>query len=243
MFKQLTARNFKFQKKYWLAVIPAVVVVLYFLFGKSSSTNELLTKNSIPCADLPKDLNKDYSNCVASSQVLLTENEKSLSGDLTYQIKYCELLFNSELKKFTYKFDPLIKSDKNHLSSHYIYKGKEGEVGSWYSLLRKADADKRIEEATSIASIIKENSITVYYKKEFSSEFVSKLYFDTNAVELCDTRRKNALIEYAKSDLIDKITKEERQEIFDKYIRNDSAYVSGNKATQSAIRLRYKVEN
>jgi len=243
MFKQFTAGNFSFQKKYWLVSIPVVLVGSYFLFGQSDSANELLAKNSDPCTDLPKDLKKDVSKCENSSQTLITDSKKSTRTDLVNEIKYCELFFDPELKKFTYNFGPWIKFDKNYLSSYYIYKGKEEVVDSWYSLLRKADADKRIEEAKSIASIIRENSVNVYYKDNFSKDFISKLYLDTNAVELCETQRRTALGEYAKSDLIDKITKEERLEIFDKYIRNDSAYVSANEATQTAIRLRFKVPN
>jgi hypothetical protein len=233
-------------KNYLLLVIPAVVLGAYFFDSKlnSDSKNELLSKDTVLCEDLQKDAKQNSSkNCTVNTQKLMTEGEKSISDDLLSQIKYCELLFDSDANRFTYKFHPSIKYDKTYVNFYTIYKGKEGEVGSWHSLLRQADKEGRTEEAKRVAGIIRENSISIYHKKYFSTDFVSKLYFDTNAVEMCEVKRRNALTEYAKSDLIEKISKEERIDIFNKYIRNDSAYVNSNLATQSAIRLRYKIED
>lgn len=237
---------FSKSRKYLLLAIPVIVSGAYFFDSKINydSKNELLSKDAVLCEGLQKDAKQSSSkNCTSNIQKLMTESEKSIGEDLLSQIKYCELLFDSDTNRFTYNFNQSIKYDKNYVNFFTIYKGKEGEVGSWYPLLRQADKEGRAEEAKRVAGIIRENSISIYHKKSFSTDFISKLYFDTNAVEMCEVKRRNALTEYAKSDLIGKISKEERIDIFNKYIRNDSAYVNSNLATQSAIRLRYKIED
>jgi hypothetical protein len=59
----------------------------------------LLSKDAVLCEDLQKDAKQSSSkNCTVNTQKLMTESEKSISDDLLSQIKYCELLFDSDAK-------------------------------------------------------------------------------------------------------------------------------------------------
>jgi hypothetical protein len=225
----------------FLTVIPFILAILTYLL------QGLNLENPNRINDL---LNRHDTNCLANincskgdSQPLVPTAENNRKNNLINQLKYCELLYDSETKKFSHALKPSIKIDKEHTSTHFIYKGKEDEISSWYPLLQKADSDGRVEEARNIANLIRANSITVYYKKDFSKEFITKLYAKANANEICEARRRDSLSEYSKSDLISLISKEERLDIFNNYIRNDSAYISANPATQQAIKLRYKIDN
>lgn len=224
-----------------LTVIPFFLAIFLYIFQNSNDKNELLSENNLTCDNVPNDLKNDNPNCLidkSNSDTHSVENTKKI--DFINQLKYCELLYDTDSKKFLYKFGPWVKFDKNYQTNYFTFTGKEAEVGSWYPLLRKADKEGRTEEAKNIAGIIRENSISVYSKKDFSRDFISKLYFENKAERLCDEKRINLLSEYAKSDLINEISQEDRNGIFEKYISNDSAYLTANIATQNEIKKRYK---
>jgi hypothetical protein len=170
------------------------------------------------------------------------KDAKSADNDLILRIKYCELLYDDGSNKFIYNFHPSIKSSDQYNYVSVIRSGKEDDVNSLLSMLRKADAEGRVDEARILAAMIKENLISIFYNKTFSEEFINKQYFSSNSIDVCIQQRRNALIDYANSTYINEISGEQRLDIFRKYVAIDTAYINANEATKNAIRLRYKVE-
>jgi hypothetical protein len=225
-----------------LTIIPFFLAIFFYIFQNTNEKNEFLLVNDLNCKDAQNNLKNKNSSCLNDNVNSVINSEvNTKKNDLIYQLKHCELIYDSDSKKFIYRIEPWIKDDKNYHTNYFYFAGKEAEVESWYPLLRKADKEGRTEEAQNIANIIRENSISVYSKKDFSHDFISKIFFETKAEILCGEKRIQLLSNYAKSDLINELNQDERNEIFEKYISSDSAYLTANIATQNEIKKRYKI--
>ncbi len=167
---------------------------------------------------------------------------KSSNNDFLMRIKQCDLLYISDSSEFVHNFNPSIKLNNQYSNASIIRDGKEEEVNSLLSMLRRADAEGRVDEARILADMIKENLISIFYKNTFSKEFITKQYYSSNSISVCIQQRRNALTDYANSTFIDEISSEQRLNIFNKFVASDAAYINANEATKKAIKSRYKIE-
>ena len=135
-----------------ISILAIVALVGYSLYENLSKHNSELSKIS------------------TSEKVSSTQTSPSISNESS---KICIFIWNDNLSKFERLASEIIDISNYDYTSTILFKyEKESYYQDLFAQLRKADAANNSVLARSIAKTIRENTLTVYYSKSFSKEFI-----------------------------------------------------------------------
>jgi len=128
---------------------------------------------------LPKTPSKD--NVPYSQQ----SNQTSSTSNVRPKNDSCIFVWNDVERTFLKMNDDILKYSDNHSNTFIVKIGKESYYQSLIVQLRKADSDGNTPLAMSIAKEIRDNSATVYFDKNLSSDYINLLATQQNIRSKC----------------------------------------------------------
>jgi hypothetical protein len=143
-----------------LLVAIVAYASMYFLLGSYNNTaGNVLQSTSVPTAT-------------------------SKSTGTNENIENCIFVWSDVQRTFTKIKEDIMDADK-YTNTIIVKIGKEAYSESLFAQLRKADAEKNIPLAKSIAKEIRANALTVYFEKNLSVDYINLLATQQNLRSRC----------------------------------------------------------